>query len=132
MTFSLFGNKFTRYTGITRLMDGLNDGLRTPDAIMLGGGNPTQIPEMNRYFQGLLGEMLESGKVSEALCNYDGPQGKSELLEALAGMLREEFGWDIEPQNIALTNGSQSAFFYLFNLFTGRQADGSTKKHYSH
>ncbi|MGO2570835.1 MAG: hypothetical protein ACTH9E_21570, partial [Serratia proteamaculans] len=46
MTFSLFGDKFTRYAGITRLMDDLNEGLRTPGAIMLGGGNPAQIPEM--------------------------------------------------------------------------------------
>ena len=44
MTFSLFGNKFTRHSGITRLMEDLNDGLRTPGAIMLGGGNPAQIP----------------------------------------------------------------------------------------
>ena len=40
MTFSLFGDKFTRHSGITRLMEDLNDGLRTPGAIMLGGGNP--------------------------------------------------------------------------------------------
>jgi valine--pyruvate aminotransferase len=34
MTFSLFGDKFTRHAGITRLMEDLNDGLRTPGAIM--------------------------------------------------------------------------------------------------
>ena len=128
MTFSLFGDKFTRHSGITRLMEDLNDGLRTPGAIMLGGGNPAQIPEMTTYFQSLLAQMLESGKATDALCNYDGPQGKTELLKLLADMLREELGWDIEPQNIALTNGSQSAFFYLFNLFAGRRADGTTKK----
>ena len=54
MTFSLFGDKFTRHSGITRLMEDLNDGLRTPGAIMLGGGNPAQIPEMTTYFQSLL------------------------------------------------------------------------------
>lgn len=123
MTFSLFGDKFTRHSGITRLMEDLNDGLRTPGAIMLGGGNPAQIPEMQNYFHSLLGEMLENGKATDALCNYDGPQGKTELLTALASLLRENLGWDIEPQNIALTNGSQSAFFYLFNLFAGRRAD---------
>ena len=48
MTFSLFGDKFTRHSGITRLMEDLNDGLRTPGAIMLGGGNPAQIPEMKQ------------------------------------------------------------------------------------
>jgi len=122
MTFSLFGDKFTRHSGITRLMEDLNDGLRTPGAIMLGGGNPAQIPEMNAYFQTLLADMLENGKATDALCNYDGPQGKTELLAALAEMLRNTLGWEIEPQNIALTNGSQSAFFYLFNLFAGRRA----------
>ncbi|MBX4365638.1 hypothetical protein K4H01_24815, partial [Mycobacterium tuberculosis] len=30
--------------------------------------------------------------------------------------------------NIALTNGSQGAFFYLFDLFAGRRADGTTRK----
>ena len=30
MQFSKFGEKFNRYSGITRLMDDLNDGLRTP------------------------------------------------------------------------------------------------------
>lgn len=128
MTFSLFGDKFTRHSGITRLMEDLNDGLRTPGAIMLGGGNPAQIPEMNDYFQQLLADMLDNGKALDALCNYDGPQGKSELLALLANMLRDELGWEIEPQNIALTNGSQSAFFYLFNLFAGRRADGTTRK----
>ena len=40
MTFSAFGDKFTRFSGITRLMGDMNDGLRTPGAVMLGGGNP--------------------------------------------------------------------------------------------
>ena len=95
---------------------------------MLGGGNPAQIPEMEAYFKQLCREMLDQGKLTEALCNYDGPQGKDALLEALANLLRDELGWEISPQNIALTNGSQSAFFYLFNLFAGRYADGSRRR----
>ncbi|UDQ76090.1 valine--pyruvate transaminase [Pectobacterium brasiliense] len=128
MNFSLFGNKFTRHAGITQLMDDLNEGLRTPGAIMLGGGNPAHIPEMDSYFKQLCQDMLEQGKLTEALCNYDGPQGKDTLLKALAELLSNELGWQIGPQNIALTNGSQSAFFYLFNLFAGRHSDGSLKK----
>ena len=60
MTFSLFGDKFTRHSGITPRTKSRNDGLRTPGAIMLGGGNPAQIPEMQDYFQTLLTDMLES------------------------------------------------------------------------
>ncbi|MFS2221506.1 valine--pyruvate transaminase [Pantoea sp. B65] len=128
MTFSAFGDKFTRHSGITRLMEDMGEGLRTPGAVMLGGGNPAQIPAMNDYFQQLLQQMHEEGKLTEALCNYDGPRGKAVLLEALAEMLCEQPGWQITPQNIALTNGSQSAFFYLFNLYAGRRADGSKKR----
>lgn len=128
MTFSLFGNKFTRHSGISRLMDDMNDGLRTPGAIMLGGGNPAHIPQMADYFQQLWQQMLDDGSLDEALCNYDGPQGKDTLLTALAALLRREFGWPITKANIALTNGSQSAFFYLFNLFAGRREDGSLRR----
>lgn len=109
-------------------MEDMGEGLRTPGTIMLGGGNPAQIPAINDYFSQLLLQMHQDGKLNEALCNYDGPRGKALLLEALATLLREELGWPVTPQNIALTNGSQSAFFYLFNLFAGRRADGSKKR----
>ncbi|WP_304164607.1 valine--pyruvate transaminase [Lonsdalea britannica] len=128
MNFSVFGNKFTRRSGITQLMDDLNNGLRTPGAIMLGGGNPAHIPAMDDYFKSLCGDLLEQGKLTDALCNYDGPQGKDTFLNALAELLRETLGWEIGPQNIALTNGSQSAFFHLFNLFGGQKSDGSRSK----
>ncbi|MCA1178433.1 MULTISPECIES: valine--pyruvate transaminase [unclassified Pantoea] len=128
MSFSQFGDKFTQHSGISRLMEDMGEGLRTPGTIMLGGGNPAQIPAINDYFNQLLLQMHQDGKLSEALCNYDGPRGKTLLLDALAKMLREELGWPITAQNIALTNGSQSAFFYLFNLFAGRRADGSKKR----
>ncbi|MEZ3501541.1 valine--pyruvate transaminase [Pantoea sp. KPR_PJ] len=128
MSFSQFGDKFTQHTGISRLMEDMGAGLRTPGTIMLGGGNPAQIPAMNDYFQQLLQQMHNEGKLSEALCNYDGPRGKATLLNALSTLLSSELGWPVTAKNIALTNGSQSAFFYLFNLFAGRRADGSKKR----
>ena len=128
MQFSKFGEKFTRHSGITLLMDDLNDGLRTPGAIMLGGGNPAAIPAMLDYFHHAGSEMLANGKLVEAMANYDGPQGKDVFLKALAKLLHDTYGWDISEKNISLTNGSQSAFFYLFNLLAGTQTDGSHKK----
>ncbi|MFA0157952.1 valine--pyruvate transaminase [Vibrio sp. 10N.261.46.A3] len=128
MQFSKFGEKFNRYSGITRLMDDLNDGLRTPGAIMLGGGNPAAIPAMLDYFNQASADMLASGELIAALANYDGPQGKDSFIKSLAAMLKETYGWDISENNISLTNGSQSGFFYLFNLLAGQQPDGSHKK----
>lgn len=116
---SRFGQKFARHSGISRLMQDLNEGIRTPEAVMLGGGNPAHIPEMDSYFHQLLQEMVNNGSLSDAVCNYDGPQGKDAMLNALAICLKEKLGWNISAKNIALTNGSQSAFFYLFNLLGG-------------
>ncbi|EIV8492616.1 valine--pyruvate transaminase, partial [Vibrio vulnificus] len=128
MQFSKFGEKFNQYSGITQLMDDLNDGLRTSGAIMLGGGNPAAIPAMLEYFHQASENMLSSGKLLAALANYDGPQGKDVFVKALARLLKETYGWNISEKNISLTNGSQSGFFYLFNLFAGQQPDGSHKK----
>ena len=128
MQFSKFGEKFNQYSGITQLMDDLNDGLRTPGAIMLGGGNPAAIPAMLDYFHQASEEMIASGELVAALANYDGPQGKDAFVKALAQLFRETYGWDISEKNISLTNGSQSGFFYLFNLLAGKQPDGSHKK----
>ncbi|HAS6308022.1 TPA: valine--pyruvate transaminase [Vibrio vulnificus] len=128
MQFSKFGEKFNQYSGITQLMDDLNDGLRTPGAIMLGGGNPAAIPTMLEYFHQASENMLSNGKLLAALANYDGPQGKDVFVKALARLLKETYGWNISEKNISLTNGSQSGFFYLFNLFAGQQPDGSHKK----
>lgn len=128
MSFSIFGDKFTRNSGITRLMEDMAEGLRTPGTVMLGGGNPAQIPAVTDYFHQLLQQMHHEGKLTDALCNYDGPQGKHTLLNSLAELLNEHLGWQISSANIALTNGSQSAFFYLFNLYAGQRSDGKKKR----
>ena len=119
MEFSLFGEKFTRHAGITQLMDDLNQGLLNPDAIMLGGGNPAPIPAMLERFQAEANTLLENGELIKAMANYDGPQGKDRFTRALAALLSKELGWEISARTIALTNGSQNAFFYLFNLLAG-------------
>lgn len=128
MQFSKFGEKFTRLAGISQLMDDLNQGLKNPDAIMLGGGNPAAIPEMVELFKQETAQQLENGTLLKAMLNYDGPQGHDGFRQALAELFYKEYGWAITPEHIALTNGSQSAFFYLFNLLAGEYATGQQKK----
>lgn len=128
MAFSSFGDKFTRYSGITQLMDDLDQGLRTSDVIMLGGGNPAEIPQMRNYFKELCVDLLQDGQLMDTFCNYDGPQGKKYFISSLVQLLNNQFGWSLTEKNIVLTNGSQSAFFYLFNLFAGKQLNGRIKK----
>ncbi len=129
MNLSKFGEKFTRKAGITQLMDDLGSAMAKGDMLMLGGGNPAHIPTVQDHFRKRMMDILSEPNGFETMIgNYDGPRGNAAFIEALSEMLRNTFGWDIDPKNIALTNGSQNAFFGLFNLFAGEMPDGSKKK----
>lgn len=120
MILSDFGERFRGYSGITHLMDDLSEGLAQPGVVMLGGGNPASIPGVKAVLQRILDELQQSGVLVEILANYDSPQGKTGFLETLADYFRQQYDWDISARNIALTHGSQSAFFILFNSFAGQ------------
>jgi valine--pyruvate aminotransferase len=99
------------------------------DVLMLGGGNPAHIPQVEELLRDRLLHVAQSEKrFGEALGDYDPPQGNRAMIEALSRLLRERFGWPIGPKNIALTNGSQSAFFSLFNLFGGTSESGRKRR----
>ena len=125
-----FGKKITVQSGISQLMDDLGNALvESRNVLMLGGGNPAHIPEVQRHFRESILRLLKSEKEFErAIGNYDPPQGNKEFIAAMCGLLRGELGWDIRPKNIALTNGSQSAFFILFNIFAGAFKGQTNKK----
>ena len=128
MPYSIFGNKFTQHSGITELMDDLNEGVKGGDDIlMLGGGNPAAIPEVQERLQALMQQLLDEGKLLDTLANYDGPQGKNSFINALVEFFNDLYDWDLTDKNVMLTNGSQNAFFYLFNLLGGNFS-GATKK----
>lgn len=127
MKLSNFGQRFNAHSGIAHLMDDLNEGLQQEDVVMLGGGNPAAIPQVLKHLQNTLSDLLQRGDLIKALTNYDGPQGKQSFLDALADYFNEHFHWGITPKNIALTHGSQSAFFALFNSYAGRT--GNSKRH---
>ena len=127
---SKFGKKIAAVSGIGQLMDDLGNALgQSRDILMLGGGNPAHIPEVQQYFRKSMLKLLENnGEFERFIGNYDPPQGNKEFIEAFSNLLNSEFGWNIQSKNVALTNGSQLAFFILFNLFAGTFEDGATKK----
>ncbi len=130
MNYSEFGEKFARECGILQLMDDLGNALADgADKIMLGGGNPSRIPQVETCLRQRMAAMLDDGDTFERLVgNYAAPGGDLPFRRAVADLLRREFGWEISAANVALTNGSQTAFFYLFNLFAGRMPNGTRRK----
>lgn len=127
---SRFGRKLTRKSGILALMDDLGRAMsRGGDLCMMGGGNPARIPTIEAVWRRRMKELLASGEAFDRmLVNYDVPQGGFAFMDALVGFLNREYGWNLTERNVAITNGSQNAFFYLFNLLAGERDDGATRR----
>ena len=130
MNYSHFGSKFTQPNGITQLMEDLGNAKNSnnPNLVMLGGGNPASVPQVNTAFINELNHLVKNNKIVQIMGLYDGPTGNDEFRAALANQLTQEYAWNLTASNIALGNGSQANFFILFNLFAGKMADGSHKK----
>ena len=127
MKLSAFGEKFSGSTGIVELMDDLGTALNeNPDMIFMGGGNPGRIPEAEAIFKKRLEAALQDPQQLHSLMGiYQSPQGDKLFLNQIASLLRKEFGWDVSERNIAISNGSQPAFFILYNMLAGAMPDGT-------
>jgi len=129
MKLSAFGSKFAGESGIVSLMDDLGSALvENPDMIMMGGGNPGRLPEAEAVFQRQLEAILADPEKRHLLFGrYQSPRGDHVFRRELARYLKNRFGWNLNENNIAISNGSQSAFFILLNLFAGEMPDGSRR-----
>ena len=131
MKLSQFGEQFTSGAGILSLMDDLGNALASggADMIMMGGGNPGHVPEFQKIIQKRLQFLAaDTASFQKLIGVYDPPQGEKDFVDVLAGLLSREYGWEVGPENICLTNGSQAGFFLLFNMFAGKCSDGTAKK----
>ncbi len=129
MKLSKFGEKFSSQSGIVELMDDLGTALNeNPDMIFMGGGNPGRIPQVEQVFKARMETILSDPAQLHSLMGvYQSPQGDKDFREQIAGLLGQQFGWQLSGRNIAISNGSQSAFFVLYNLFAGTMSDGSQR-----
>lgn len=121
MTLTDFARRYGGNSGTRQLMEDLGAALEgASDALMLGGGNPSHIPAVQALFRDRLAAIAADARLfARVFGDYDSPQGHREFVAAIAALLKREYGWSLTRRNIALTHGSQSAFFLLFNMFAG-------------
>jgi valine--pyruvate aminotransferase len=129
---SRVGEKLSGRSGIVDLMDDLGDAMTGPDADsiqMMGGGTPAHIPAVQDIWRNRLAEIIaDPAECDRMLTNYDGPAGNPRFLKAVAKCLRDAYGWDLGPENIAVTSGGQSAFFFLFTLLAGKGPENTFRR----
>ncbi|MEC5125841.1 valine--pyruvate transaminase [Verrucomicrobiales bacterium BCK34] len=129
---SRFAANLTDHSGITELMDDLGEALTAGRGRvkMMGGGNPAHIPAMQQIWRERMRELVVEtpDEFDRIMADYDQPAGSPAFRDAVAGFLSKNYGWDLTRDNIAITNGGQTAFFFLLNRFGGRMADESHRK----
>ena len=128
--FSQFGERFRRPTGALELMQDLGAATAGDRKyLMLGGGNPARIPEMELVFRHAMVEIVRNPEEFARLAGYySAPDGDLRFRTAVAALLTRTYGWKLTAANVALTSGSQSAFFMLFNLLAGTAANGKHRQ----
>lgn len=122
MKLSDTGKKLSQDAGILRLMDDLGQALSSgaPQA-MFGGGTPAHIPEVTAAYEQSLRAIVDDPlQLAAMLGNYDTPQGYEGFIRAALHFFNDTYSWGITADNIAITPGSQSGFFMLFNLLAGQ------------
>lgn len=99
-----------------------------PEMIFMGGGNPARIPEIEALFKQRLESIANDSRLLSSMTGvYQSPQGELGFRRQMADLLSNQFGWSVSASNIAVSNGSQSAFFTLYNLLAGEMPDGTNR-----
>lgn len=124
MKLSDFGERMSNEAGILQLMDDLGKALAGEKPVaMFGGGNPAHIPAVTAAYKHELQTIIDDDqRLAAMLGNYDTPQGNDVFIGSIVELLNREYGWGISPENVAITPGSQSGFFMLYNLLAGQRA----------
>ncbi len=138
--FSNIGQKLTARSGILQLMDDLGRAMAEGggggggvvgggEMLMLGGGTPALVPEVEALWRNRMVQLLAEGDAFDRMLGvYDPPQGSPRFVRAFAELMRKKFAWRITEKNVAVTNGTQSTFFFLFTLLAGLSGDGKRRR----
>lgn len=122
-----FARRFVRPTGSLELMEDL--GGAPPGTLMLGGGNPARIAAVEAVYARRLTEIAaDPAQLGRFAAAYPAPGGDAGFRATVAAVLAERYGWPLTGRNVALTSGSQSAFFTIFNLLAGDCTVGQRRR----
>ena len=96
--------------------------------INLSAGNPVILPEVEQLWRDCTADLLASPEYGEVVCRYGPSQGYQPFIEAVRDDFNQRYGLNLTADNILITPGSQSIYFYAANAFGGYTADGQMKK----
>lgn len=124
-----FGKRFSADVGIVNLMEDLGEAINVnPDILFMGGGNPARIPAFEQRIAAHLKIIAGNPAALHKLVGaYQSPRGSEDFIAELVRFFNRSFGWNLSEKNIAISGGSQSAFFILINMLVGN-ADSELRR----
>jgi valine--pyruvate aminotransferase len=128
---SKVGEKMNRLTGVREIMKDIMTALKAdPSAkwINLSPGNPVILPEVQNMWKEYTKELMESDKFGEVIGRYGMTQGYEPFVDAVVEAYNKNYNWNIKRENVLITAGSQSLYFYCANAFTGLDSSGALRK----
>jgi valine--pyruvate aminotransferase len=128
---SKIGAQMSHLTGVRAIMKDIVETLRAgkgQEFINLSAGNPVILPEVEQLWRDCTADLLASSEYGEVVCRYGASQGYQPFIEAVRDDFNRRYGLNLSNNNILITPGSQSIYFYAANAFGGYTPDGSQLK----
>lgn len=131
MNLSQFGMQMSQLTGVRAIMKDIIETLRNnagQEFINLSAGNPVILPEVAQLWRESTGDLLATDEYSEVVCRYGSSQGYEPLIAAVVKDFNQRYGLNLSNENILITPGSQSLYFYAANAFGGYTKTGDLRQ----
>ncbi len=131
MNLSQFGMQMSQLTGVRAIMKDIIETLRNSagkEFINLSAGNPVILPEVEQLWRECTEDLLASSQYGEVVCRYGSSQGYAPLIEAVVKDFNNRYGLNLSNENILITSGSQSLYFYAANAFGGYTKEGDLRQ----
>lgn len=128
---SQFGDQMSNLTGVRAIMKDIGETLSSNNGkgfINLSAGNPLIIPAVEQMWRDYTVELLASSEYAEVVCRYGASKGYEPLIEAIATDFNRRYGLNLDQQNILITPGSQSLYFFAANAFGGYTRSGELRR----
>jgi valine--pyruvate aminotransferase len=130
-TLTKIGAQMSNLTGVRAIMKDIIETLRAgagQEFINLSAGNPLILPEVEQLWRDCTAELLESSEYGEVVCRYGSSQGYAPFIEAVVNDFNQRYGLSLTAQNVLITPGSQTLYFYAANAFGGYTESGELKQ----
>lgn len=125
--YSDVAKKMNSLTGVREIMSDIAIAVqRGNDVLNLGAGNPIIIPEFSELWKDC-NDRINYSEYSQIVGKYGSSKGYAPLIDTFCQLLNDSNGWNISAKNCLISPGSQSLYFMLLNIFSGKTGNTHNK-----